>query len=42
MIRSATKQGLNIGDIRRAVNMKELPSEDIDDWTFIFSRSRNQ
>jgi hypothetical protein len=22
----------------RAVNMKELPPEDIDDWTFVFSR----
>jgi len=42
MIRSAIKQGIDIGDIRRAVNMKELPSEDLDDWTFIFSRTRNQ
>jgi len=24
------------------VNMKEVPSEDIDDWSFVFSRSRNQ
>lgn len=38
MIRSATKQGINIGDIRRAVNMKELSNEDIEDWSFIFSR----
>ena len=38
MIRSASKQGIDIGDIRRAVNMKELPSEDIEDWSFIFSR----
>jgi len=42
MIRSASKQGIDIGEIRRAVNMKELPSEDIDDWSFIFSRSRNR
>jgi hypothetical protein len=38
MIRSANKQGIDIGEIRRAVNMKELPSEDIDDWSFVFSR----
>jgi hypothetical protein len=42
MIRSASKQGIDIGEIRRAVNMKELPSEDIDDWSFVFSRSRNR
>jgi hypothetical protein len=24
------------------VNMKELPSQDIDDWSFVFSRSRNR
>jgi hypothetical protein len=42
MIRSASKQGIDIGEIRRAVNMKDLPSEDIDDWSFIFSRSRNR
>ena len=38
MIRSANKQGIDISEIRRAVNMKELPSEDIDDWSFVFSR----
>jgi hypothetical protein len=32
MIRSASQQGIDISEIRRAVNMKELPSEDIDDW----------
>ena len=42
MIRSASKQGIDIGEIRRAVNMKELPSEDIDDWSLVFSRSRNR
>jgi hypothetical protein len=42
MIRSASKQGIDISEIRRAVNMKELPSEDIDDWSFVFSRSRNR
>jgi len=40
MIRSASKQGIDIGAIRRAVNMKELPDEDIDDWSLIFSKSR--
>jgi hypothetical protein len=24
------------------VNMKDLPSQDIDDWSFVFSRSRNR
>ena len=42
MIRSASKQGIDMGAIRRAVNMKELPDEDIDDWSLIFSRSRNR
>jgi hypothetical protein len=42
MIRSASKQGIDIGAIRRAVNMKELPDEDIDDWSLVFSRSRNR
>ena len=38
MIRSASQQGIDISEIRRAVNRKELPREDIDDWTFVFSR----
>jgi DNA invertase Pin-like site-specific DNA recombinase len=42
IIRSASKQGIDIWEIRRAVNMKDLPSQDIDDWTFVFSRSRNR
>ena len=42
IIRSASQQGIDIWEIRRAVNMKELPSQDIDDWTFVFSRSRNR
>src|SRR5499426_4210728 len=40
MIRSASKQGIDIWEIRRAVKMKELPSEDIDDWSFVFGRNR--
>jgi hypothetical protein len=35
-------QGIDIWEIRKAVNMKELPSQDIDDWSFVFSRSRNR
>ena len=42
IIRTASDQGIDIWEIRRAVNMKELPSEDIDDWSFVFSRSRNR
>ena len=42
IIRSASQQGIDIWEIRRAVNMKELPSQDIDDWSFVFSRSRNR
>jgi hypothetical protein len=42
IIRSASQQGIDISEIRRAVNMKELPSQDIDDWSFVFSRSRNR
>jgi hypothetical protein len=40
MIRSASQQGIDIWEIRRAVKMKELPSEDIDDWSFVFGRNR--
>jgi hypothetical protein len=42
IIRSASEQGIDIWEIRRAVNMKDLPSQDIDDWSFVFSRSRNR
>ena len=42
IIRSASQQGIDIWEIRRAVKMKDLPSEDVDDWSFIFSRSRNR
>ena len=40
MIRSASEQGIDIWEIRRAVNMKDLPSQDIDDWSFVFGRNR--
>ena len=42
IIRSASQQGIDVWEIRRAVNMKELPRQDIDDWSFVFSRSRNR
>jgi hypothetical protein len=42
IIRSASQQGIDIWEIRRAVNMKDLPRQNIDDWSFVFSRSRNR
>jgi hypothetical protein len=42
IIRSASKKGIDIWEIRRAVNMKDLPRQNIDDWSFVFSRSRNR
>src|SRR5262249_33997656 len=40
--RRDSKQAIAIWNPRRAVNMKALPSQDIDDWSFVFSRSRNR
>jgi hypothetical protein len=40
IIRSASQQGIDVRQIR--VNMKDLPSENIDDWSFVFSKSRNR
>ena len=42
IIRSASKQGIDIWEVRRAVNMKDLSSQEVDDWSFVFSRSRNR
>ena len=42
IIRSASQQGIDVSEIRRAVEMGDLPSQDIDDWSFVFSRSRNR
>ncbi len=42
IIRSASQQGIDVWEIRRAVNMGDLSSQEIDDWSFIFSRSRNR
>jgi hypothetical protein len=42
IIRSASKHGIDIWEVRSRVNMKDLPSQDIDDWSFVFSRSRNR
>jgi len=41
IIRSASQQGIDIRGLRVNIE-KEVPSEDIDDWSFVFSRSRNQ
>jgi hypothetical protein len=37
---ASQQQGINIWEVRKAV--KDLPSQDIDDWSFVFSRSRNR
>jgi hypothetical protein len=42
IIRSASKQGIDIWEVRGAVNMKDLPSQEVDDWSFVFSRSRHR
>ncbi len=39
IIRSARKQGIDINEVR-AVNKKGLPSQEVDDWSFVFSKSR--
>jgi hypothetical protein len=41
IIRSASQQGIDIWEVRRTVK-GSLPSPDIDDWSFVFSRSRNR
>jgi hypothetical protein len=40
IIRSASKQGIDIREVRRAVNMKGLRSQEFDDSSLVFSRSR--
>ena len=42
IVRSASQQGIDIWEVRSRVNMKDLPRQDIDDWRFVFSRSRNR
>jgi len=42
IIRSASQQGIDIWEIRSAVKQGDLLSQDIDDWSFVFSRSRNR
>src|SRR5438132_14369480 len=42
IIRSASRQGIDVWEIRRAVNMGDLPSQDMDDWSFVFSSSRSR
>src|SRR3989454_1249852 len=42
IIRSASKQGIDIWEVRRARNMKDLSSQEVDHWSFVFSRSRHR
>jgi hypothetical protein len=42
IIRSASQQGIDIWQIRRAVNMKDLSSQEVDDWSFVFSKKPNR
>ena len=42
IIRSASQQGIDIWEIRRSAKAGLLPTQDIDDWSFVFSRSRNR
>lgn len=42
IVTAANRQGIDIEEIRKAVEMKDLPRQDIDDWTFVFSRSPNR
>ena len=37
---ASQQQGINMWEVRKAV--KDLPSQDIDDWRFVFSRSRDR
>jgi hypothetical protein len=40
IIRSASRQGIDIWEVRSRANMGGLPIQDLDDLTFVFSRSR--
>src|SRR5262247_3530609 len=40
IIRSASKQGIHIWEVRSRANMGGLPIQELDDLTFIFSRPR--
>src|ERR1700746_3109111 len=40
IIRSASRQGIDIWEVRSRANMGGLPIQELDDMTFVFSRSR--
>jgi hypothetical protein len=40
IIRSASKAGIDIWEVRRRANMGGLPIQELDDFTFVFSRPR--
>ena len=40
IIRSASKQGIDIWEVRSRANMGGLPIQELDDFTFVFSRPR--
>ena len=40
IIRSASKAGIDIWEVRSRANMGGLPIQELDDLTFVFSRSR--
>ena len=40
IIRSASKAGIDIWEVRSRANMGGLPIQDLDDLTFVFSRPR--
>src|SRR5438132_13396392 len=40
IIRSASKQGIDIWEVRSRANMGGMPIQELDDLTFVFSRPR--
>jgi hypothetical protein len=40
IIRSASRQGIDIWEVRSRANMGGLPIQELDDLTFVFSRPR--
>ena len=40
IIRSASRQGIDIWEVRSRANMGGLPIQELDDMTFVFSRPR--
>ena len=40
IIRSASRQGIDIWEVRSRANLGSLPIQELDDLTFVYSRSR--